>query len=144
MGDSSVSVVYSSHMIEHLPRAKVGPFLREVHRILKPGGMIRIVTPDLRKLAQRYVNGGAADDFMESSLLAEDVPETALVLIKQLVVGRRGHHWLYDAPSLCRLLERNGFREARSTEPGSTRIQDVGALDLFERADQSVYVEAFK
>src|SRR5690606_23946475 len=54
-GDASVDMVYHSHMLEHIPRDRVGDFLREVRRVLKPGGVHRIVVPDLELLVRRYV-----------------------------------------------------------------------------------------
>jgi predicted SAM-dependent methyltransferase len=52
----SVDFVYSSHMIEHLrPRAGI-EFLRECRRVLKPGGWIRLVTPDFENFLIEYLN----------------------------------------------------------------------------------------
>jgi hypothetical protein len=51
---------------------------------------------------------------------------------------------MYDGPSLVRLLNGEGFFGARIVPPGVTGIADPGALDLRERADESVYVEARK
>jgi hypothetical protein len=42
------------------------------------------------------------------------------------------------------LLSAHGFREPRILEPGSTTIPIPGKLNLYERADESVYVEALK
>lgn len=51
----SISLVYSSHFIEHIPRAKVVPFLSECFRILEPGGTIRLVLPDLEQMCSEYL-----------------------------------------------------------------------------------------
>src|ERR1035438_1257296 len=47
---SSVSAVYSSHMIEHLDRGEARAFLAEVRRILRPGGVVRVAAPDIARL----------------------------------------------------------------------------------------------
>lgn len=52
----SVSLVYSSHFLEHIPRAKVRPFLSECFRILEPGGVIRLVLPDLEQMCSQYLD----------------------------------------------------------------------------------------
>lgn len=140
----SVEVLYTSHMLEHLDRRDAQSFLREVHRVLAPGGVVRIVVPDLGKLIERYVAEGDADVFVAKTLLAQERPRTFLQMLRYLVVGPRDHLWMYDGQSLCRLLAAAGFREAQVAEPGSTRIPDPGDLDLYERADQSVCVEAMK
>src|SRR5262249_38349849 len=51
------SYVYSEHMIEHVPYAGGASMLKECHRVLKPGGKIRISTPDLRFLIDLYLAG---------------------------------------------------------------------------------------
>ena len=45
-GDEEFEAVYSSHVLEHMPPADAAHCLREVHRVLKPGGVARIAVPD--------------------------------------------------------------------------------------------------
>lgn len=51
----TAELVYSSHFIEHIPYSKVKDFLNETLRILKPGGVLRVVLPDLEEMASNYV-----------------------------------------------------------------------------------------
>jgi SAM-dependent methyltransferase len=53
--NASMDVVYSSHFIEHVPRPRVAPLLAECRRVLKPGGLLRLVVPDLLEMSTRYV-----------------------------------------------------------------------------------------
>jgi predicted SAM-dependent methyltransferase len=53
--DNSVDVIYSSHVIEHLSPEIARRFLRETVRVLRPGGLIRLVTPDLERIAFEYL-----------------------------------------------------------------------------------------
>ena len=48
--DETVSNVYASHVIEHVESEHVERFLVEAHRVLKPGGVLRIACPDARFL----------------------------------------------------------------------------------------------
>lgn len=48
-------LVYSSHFIEHISREKIEYFLNECYRVLKPGGIIRIVTPDFENIVSEYL-----------------------------------------------------------------------------------------
>jgi len=50
--DNSAQLVYSSHFLEHIPKPEVETFLRECLRILKPGGVIRLVLPDLENMSR--------------------------------------------------------------------------------------------
>lgn len=140
--DSSVDVIYSSHMIEHLDRLEAQKFLAECRRVLKPGGVLRIVVPDLRVTVNDYVAKGNAEVFLEHLQLALDKPHGLVDHLRHFLVGGRNHHWLYDGPSMSRLLSNSGFDRIDILEPGQTRIEMPGNLDLFERAGESAYVEA--
>ena len=50
-------IVYSSHTIEHVSDEAVRNMLREAHRILKPGGYIRLTTPDMALECGAYKRG---------------------------------------------------------------------------------------
>jgi predicted SAM-dependent methyltransferase len=52
--DDTFEVVYHSQLLEHLPKDKAAKFLQECFRILKPGGIIRIVVPDLENIVCEY------------------------------------------------------------------------------------------
>lgn len=53
--DNSFQMIYSSHVLEHLPRAKVQLFLQNCWRVLQPGGILRIVVPDLEGICREYI-----------------------------------------------------------------------------------------
>jgi ubiquinone/menaquinone biosynthesis C-methylase UbiE len=50
-----IDVCYSSHVLEHLSREQAKSFLTDCDRVLKPGGIIRIVVPDLEMIARTYL-----------------------------------------------------------------------------------------
>lgn len=144
LDDNSVDVLYSSHMLEHLDRHEASKFLNEAIRVLCSGGIIRLVLPDLQKMAQKYIETGDADAFVSSTHLTQPRPRTLAQRIRILLVGTRHHQWMYDGASLTRLLEEHGFKEPTVLQPGETSIENVLNLDLCERKDVSVYVEAKK
>ncbi len=137
----SCDVIYSSHTLEHLDRWEADRFCEEVLRILKPGGVLRVAVPDLRRMAERYLAVGDADEFVASTLLGVEKPRSLLQRLALLTVGFRNHHWMYDRSSLAQLLLRHGFVDPVSLEPGSTTIADPAQLDLYERSGESIYVE---
>ena len=137
-----VDVLYSSHMLEHLDPEGARRFLAEVRRVLKPKGMVRIAVPDIQILVQQYATDGDADAFVRATDLGSSQPHSLLEKIRFLVIGNRHHLWMYDGRSLCRLLCNCGFVEARIVPPGSSGLPDPGSLNLSERAQETVYVEA--
>jgi len=53
--DNSVDVVYHAHILEHFDRTGGLRFLRECFRVLNEGGIIRVVVPDLERIARLYL-----------------------------------------------------------------------------------------
>jgi predicted SAM-dependent methyltransferase len=142
--DGSVGVLYSSHMVEHLDREEAKRFLHEAWRVLAPGGIIRLAVPDIKKQVKQYLETGDADQFVEATYLTVSRPRRFSERLRLVLIGARHHHWMYDEKSLCMLLQKCGFKDAASIEPGRTRISDPGSLDLRERESESLYVEATK
>ena len=53
--DASFDVVYHSHVLEHLPATTAPEMIRECIRVLRPGGVLRVVVPDLESIARLYL-----------------------------------------------------------------------------------------
>lgn len=140
--DDCADVVYASHMLEHLSRAQAAAFLAEAHRVLKPDGKLRLVLPDMRLLVEEYLSSHDCDRFVERTLLADETAPSFSARLRTLLFGYRGHRWMYDVPSVLTLLTANGFTDVRALPSGETTIPSPDGLDLFERADESLYVEA--
>ena len=47
---------FCSHVVEHIPHVKLEKVFLEFNRVLKKKGVVRILTPDLKKFAKAYVN----------------------------------------------------------------------------------------
>ena len=54
--NETCSTVFTSHMFEHIPHVKLESILLEFNRVLEINGVLRILTPDLKKLAVAYAN----------------------------------------------------------------------------------------
>jgi SAM-dependent methyltransferase len=55
--NGSADTVYSSHCIEHITNAAALNMFQEAHRILKPGGIARIQTPNVDAFAAKFIHG---------------------------------------------------------------------------------------
>jgi predicted SAM-dependent methyltransferase len=53
--NASFEVVYHSHVLEHLTKEQGKAFVEECYRVLKPGGILRVVVPDLETIAKLYL-----------------------------------------------------------------------------------------
>jgi SAM-dependent methyltransferase len=54
--EAHFDAVYHSHVLEHLPKPLAPVFLRECHRVLRPGGVLRVAVPDLERIARLYLD----------------------------------------------------------------------------------------
>ena len=87
--DQQYDAVYHSHVLEHLDPADGDRLLEDCYRVLKPGGVLRIVIPNLEQIATLY---------LENHRQAWDGDETAaanydwikLELLDQLVRNHSG------------------------------------------------------
>jgi len=153
-GDGTVDVVYSSHMLEHVTRDQATFILRECHRVLKPGGTLRVVVPDVSLIARRYLEGdreffgdceGPLADAFVRSLHLRSVPKGRLperLVRRALRTDEGGHHWMYDGESLSHVIAAAGFRDVRVRAFGEGDHAVAAALDA--RPKDSVHVEAVK
>jgi predicted SAM-dependent methyltransferase len=146
LADGCVDWVYAEHLVEHVgPDDAIG-WLAEVRRILAPGGVLRLTTPDLRRYAQAYLSGGSmfARHRRRMSLagVGPPMPDRDAFMVNQMFY-LWGHRWIYDADELRYALSRAGFPPdaVRECAFRKGRRPDVAALDQVLRNDESLYVE---
>lgn len=142
--DASVEFVYASHLIEHMSRWQGLRLLQECKRVLTPGGVIRLATPDLALAVAEYTSGQApygatpADSFMQQLETYRDVEgSVAQRAIRKFVFAP--HQWLYDAQSLTLLLTEAGFDEPQARDYREGRLPD---LEQLEHRPGSLFMEA--
>ena len=83
-------LVYHSQVLEHIPKDKAPGFLTECMRVLKPGGILRVVVPDLEDLALEYLRLLRANFADRSPNLEADYDWILLEMYDQVVRNHSG------------------------------------------------------
>ncbi len=114
--DNTVDAIHSEHFVEHLTQAEMMSFLRECRRVLIPGGVVRVSTPDLAEVVRCYL----ADDWFERSGLNAYGYDWLANPCEMLNVGLRdwGHKWVVDERELTRLADLAGLESLGRCESG--------------------------
>lgn len=73
-GDGEFDVVFSSHVLEHLPRNEFKSTLEEWIRVLKPGGELRFILPNIKWAAERVLKDEITADVLNVLYGAQSNP----------------------------------------------------------------------
>lgn len=138
--DESCSLIFSEHVIEHLSREDAERLLRECHRILQRGGILRLSTPDAGRYLRSYAGDG---EFLRHPNFQQPI-ETPLDRINMMMREDGQHLWVYDSASLLLLLRRVGFASAIEQQFGVSQHPRMQNIDAEGRAFESFYIEAIK
>jgi predicted SAM-dependent methyltransferase len=156
-GNNSVDIVYASHLFEHLSKGSADLFLRESHRCLKPGGVIRIVVPDLYKICKRYIETFENSDEPDPTqfimwainMHREGQYGSNIGWLKKMVLEWQDyphqHKFMYDEKSLTARMKEHGFTNIRSLSYGvSDYISEIKDVEGKKESYLSIYLEAKK
>lgn len=138
--DSSCSLIYSEHMLEHLKVWQGVDFLRECHRALRPGGVVRVAMPSLDDLIKKSYEG----NWRDQDWLTWPTYESVQTRAEMLNISFRywGHQWLYDREELQRRMREAGFEQIRDAEWGESETEELRGLET--RVDSRLVCEAVK
>lgn len=148
----SVEAVFASHVLEHLALGDMRLALRNIFQMLRPGGRLRLIVPDLQERARRYLeqagNPSASHDFMRSCYLGSEARSRGALGLVKNAFGNAAHLWMWDEPSVRAELEAAGFvgiRKARFGDSGDAMFDLVENEDRFvDDGIEEVALEAFK
>ena len=134
--DSSVDVAYSEHMIEHVPLSAAVAMLRELHRVMKPGGKLRIATPDMDNILQlkRAAPSNLQLHYIQWSNkefgdgLERTSPQNACYAMNRMFHAWE-HRFIYDRATLASVIAEAGFRDVRFCEIGQSEVPELRNLE---------------
>ena len=131
--DGSAEVVYASPLFDFVTFSEAKRLLKECHRVLKPGGVLRIVVEDIRRFLQEYLEGQPSQGLPEELMNLPAADRLMARLLCQNPESARGgilyrfylrttdlqtRKWAYDAESL----------EVRFREAGFTEVSEMPLL----------------
>ena len=133
VAEGTVAEIYASHILEHLSYGGLTAALNELHRVLAPGGRLRISVPDLEKLSRMYVQ--------------QTTPPVRREQIMTLMFGDQiddhdFHKIGLDAWTLRRMLRRAGFRRAH--QQSTFNVFDDSSNATFTGQPFSLNLVAYK
>lgn len=149
--DDSVRCLFSEHFLEHLdPQTEVPALLRDILRVLEPGGILRFIVPDTQKYLKAYVD----DDWETLARLRRMTDDrvdfysgqtfrTRMEIVNHVFRQGYEHKFAYDFETLALRLSEAGFKEIQHRTFNESSLPEL-LLDNPMRADESLYVEATK
>jgi predicted SAM-dependent methyltransferase len=131
----TVNLIYACHCLEHFSYRDIPQVLMEWHRVLKPGGILRLSVPDIDCFFHIY-----------------QAENRDLEDIIGLVMGGQDyafnfHKAIFNAASLEKFLREAGFKEVRPWQPGQcemTTFDDWSGRLALCRYPISLNLEAIK
>lgn len=101
-GDSSVDLIYASHVLEYFTLSEAPKVLAEWRRVLKPGGTLKLAVPDFENLSKAYLESGDVLSVQGPLYGFFEIISEGKILILN-------HKIAYDFKLLKKVLEENGF-----------------------------------
>ncbi len=102
--DNSVDLIYASHVIAYFPRNVIPDLLKIWKSKLKPGGILRLGTPDFSVMNTLYESGQCSLDSFLGPLYGRMTMDTDIIY----------HKTVYDYNSLSKILYNVGFETVES------------------------------
>lgn len=162
-GAGSIDAVYHSHVLEHFDRHLAKAYLVEIHRVLRPGGVHRVVVPDFEAACRRYLShlescelhpdrvanhdayiGDVIEQMVRREAAGTSEQPSLRRFAENLFLGdarRRGetHQWMYDRLNLSFLLVSTGFRDVRVLDYQTSAIPGWRMIGLDELGNGEEY-----
>lgn len=152
--DAAFDICFSEQVLEHFVRPGGLALLREVNRCIRPGGVVRIATPDLANVVRMYGDQTFLDVPYATRDVLEPTAAEALALFGSSygTKGERlnifmygwGHRYLYDEEDLTRVLAEAGFTNMRRCQHSDSSHPCLRSLETRPTFQSALIVEGTK
>lgn len=135
--DNTVSMIYSSHVLEHFEYSELIKLLTECLRVLKPGGIFSASIPNARIYLNAYHDAKSFNPVIYCRHEPAYNFNSSIDYVNYIAYMAGHHKYMFDEANIIAILNKTGFRNT------SLREFDA-AMDLEARDFQSIYVRAEK
>lgn len=144
--DGTVDAVYSSHFLEHIYLSDAEAILGECHRVLRPGGVLRLALPDGEAWARELVEAGddpagEAGRRYHSRLGSHPDVRPSGKRALTFKIGGHIHRWQPTRGMVRAMLVAAGFADAEVSDRKFLE-GDLPELELIETREESFFTEA--
>jgi SAM-dependent methyltransferase len=133
--DACADAIFSEDFVAQLEPDALRRFLAECRRMLKPGGTLRVLTPDLQRFARMYLDEPDRLKTFWTTAVGVPLPTGCAADVLNLGMKLAGR-WQYDLPSFARIAGDAGF-DTVATGYRQSRHPAMRAVDL-RRPDEAV------
>ncbi len=133
--DNFADLVYASHTLEHISYKYSLETVQEWHRVLKPGGTLRIGVPDFDKIISIYNSEKHNMERIEGPLMGGQNYKYNF------------HYAMFNQAHLTNVLEKAGFKDVRVWDPKTAEyytFTDWASKLLYDTYPLSLNLEATK
>lgn len=147
-GDNTFDAILCEHLIEHVPYPEARHAVRECLRVLRPGGHLRVSTPDLLQLLGLYTS--RPSDIQKeyshwiTSTFVPYAPEPAPCFVINNAFRNWGHQFLFDEKTLMALLRLQGFTNISRQAPQVSVCSHLAGVDFHSQCIGNPSFNAFE
>lgn len=138
-------IVFTSHTLEHVPQFRIERTIYEINRIMKVGGTLRILVPDLEASAKAYLkkdkkffkfskhyndNLGIAGNFIRQ-IVSPGGQTIAINRDFDEIFGGYAHLFCFDYEIVKILLEKWGFGDVKRCRPGKSSFREMREFQCY-------------
>jgi len=98
--EGSVDLIYACHILDHFKRGQIDDVLKEWHRVLKPGGILRLAVSDFEQIVKVYLKYKDFKLVIGPLMGRQDYPANT-------------HGMIFDFSYLYEFLKKAGFKKIR-------------------------------
>jgi SAM-dependent methyltransferase len=149
---NSCQLIFASHVLEHLTLSDFNIALKNLYLYLKPGGIIRIIVPDLESYVKDYLEqradpqkaAQAAYQLMNNSYLGNQASRRSFYHRFREIFANSRHQWMWDEPSLTEALKQQGLKDIRRCYYGDWSDPRFQLVEEKNRHWKAICLEATK